>query len=133
VLPFFGPWSIRVTNHEGFFSERFEILGSAAADGIYIPPDDGTPFDLAVDGPEWHIDFQAKLGDEEWFSYDPDRTTEVVRPQGLTVSLAVEPITEPSGAGALVFNHTMVATLVSLDPEINPPMPAIPVDFSLPD
>jgi len=133
VQTFFGPWSIRVTNEEGFFSERFEILGSFGADGIYDPPRDGTPIDLAVDGPEWTVDFQAKLGDEDWFSYDPDRTTEIVHPEGLTVTLAIEPIAEPHLNEALVISHTMAARLVSQDPELNPPWPNIPVDFSLPD
>ena len=130
---FFGPWSIRLTNHEGFFSERVEVLGSVAADGLYIPPDDGTPFDFAVDGPEWAVDFQAKIGDEEWFSYDPDRATGIVHPDGLTVTLAIEPLVERSLGGAIVFNHHLVARLVSRDPELNPPWPTIPVDFSLPD
>lgn len=130
---FFGPWSLRVTNEEGFFSERFEIAGSAGTDGRFFPPDDGTPLDLAVDGPQWTLDFQAKIGEEEWFSYDPDRTTEIINPQGLTVTLAIEPIVKPSLAGAIVFNHHMRARLVSQDPDLNPPWPAIPIDLTLPD
>ncbi len=132
VQTFFGHWAIRVTNFESFFSERFEILGSNGADGIYVPPDDGTPVDFAVDGAEWAIQFQAKFSDGDWFPYDADRATAVVHPDGLTVTLAIEPLEEPPGGG-LVINHHMTARLVSLDPELNPPWPTIPVDFSLPD
>lgn len=129
---FYGPWSMRVTNQEGFFSERFEILGSNGSDGLYIPADDGTPFDFDADGAQWTVDFQAKIGDEDWFSYEPDRATAVIPPQGLTVTLKIEPLIEPGGE-ALVFNHHMVLTCISTDPELNPPWPVIPVDFSLPD
>jgi hypothetical protein len=130
VHHFFGPWDCTMTNQEGHFLERFEIVGSNGADGMYIPAGDGTPFDFHVEGSAWTVDFQAKLGDEDWFSYDPVRTTAIVSPQGLTVTLASEQIVLP---GAMVFNHHLVLRCVSTDPALNPPEPFIPWDFSLPD
>ncbi len=128
---FFGPWAIRATTEEGFFSERFVISGSAGSDGTYVPDVDGTPLHLSVDGDEWVVDCQGKLSTGVWTSYEPDRSTAVVPPQGLTVTLWVKPITLPDDA--LVFNHLMVLRCVCLDPEINPPWPTIPVDLTLPE
>ncbi len=127
---FFGPWSLRATTQQGFFSERFEIVGSDGLDGIFFPDEDGTPLELAVTGASWTLDLQAKLSDSDWFSYDAARTTAIIPPQGLTVTLASEQIEEPTG---LVLNHLLVVQCVSDDPTINPPWPTIPVDFSLPD
>lgn len=127
---FFGPWDLSVTNQQGHFSERFEIVGSDGADGMYVPADDGTPFDFHVEGAAWTVDFQGKLRDTDWFSYEPDRTTAIISPQGLTVTLAVEPIVFP---GAMIFNHHMVLRCVSTDPALNPPIPVPPWDFTLPD
>jgi hypothetical protein len=126
---FFGPWSLTATAHEGFFAERFVISGSGASDGIFHVTDDGSPVALFVDGSRWLVEFQSRFGDEDWFSYDPMRSTVLAAPDGLTVTLFSEQIVLP---GAMVFNHSLVMRLVSQDPEINPPWPQIPVDFTLP-
>jgi len=127
---FYGPWTVSATTFESFFEERFEITGSNGSDGTYYPDEDGTPLELSVDGAEWNLDMQAKLEDPEWFSWDPRRTTAVVPPQGLTVTLDAEQISHPD---AIVFNHLIVLTMVSLDPEINPPWSPPPIDLTLPE
>ncbi len=127
---FFGPWALTASAEEGFFEERFVITGSAGSDGIFHVPGDGSPVALSVDGARWVVDFQARFGEQDWFSYDPLRGTAIVAPHGLTVTLFSEQLSEPGG---LVFNHSLVMGLVSLDPTINPPLPQIPVDITLPD
>jgi hypothetical protein len=127
---FFGPWHLTATTGKSHFSEQFVIDGSDGADGIYVPLEDETmPTVLDVNGARWTIDFQARFSEEDWFSYDPIRTTRYMQHQGLTVWLSSAAILKGVDD---VFAHLLIVECISRDPTLSPPPGHPPFDFSLP-
>jgi len=127
---FFGPWRVVVTEIDPVPRQAFQIDGSDNADGFYEPAAGG-PTDISVSGAEWTIELWALLPFQgaDWFTFDPNRTTRYLQPEGLTVRLNF------GGDRVLLlgpFELRQTIRCISMDPDINPTLPPNPFDFTIP-
>ena len=66
----------------------------------------------------------------DWFTFDPVRATRYLHPEGMTVRLNFGG-DEVLFLGPFELRHTVLC--VSMDPDLNPPQPPNPFDFTVPE
>jgi hypothetical protein len=124
-ISFSGRWLIQVTGTNPSTPYRYVISGSNESDGVY-PPNPGDT--LQVDGQTWLITLESNITGLAWQPSTGQDTVTYTPDQGLVKTLISTDITPVSDQNP----HFLFLTCRSLDPDLNPRIPADPVfDFTI--
>jgi hypothetical protein len=124
-ISFSGPWLVQVTSKIPGVPYRYVISGSNASDGAH-PPNPGDA--MEVDGESWLIAFESNTGGMGWGPSGGQESVTYTPDQGLVKALVSTDLTPVSPEDP----HYLRLTCRSLDPDLNPRIPAEPVfDFTI--